>query len=195
MLEPIVAFFDKLIENFSWRRLTFLLAVLFLAGISLWAYEAYTATFRLARIERQAALIEKIATLSVASAVTSQPELRQSTTNLQRQLLATTQSDTAQYELLPWGKKVLSAAAAWLVFALFILLIPGTYSTTSAGSAFMGMVVVAAPFVALAAALPTFEESWLNYLAYPIGHIVLLGVVILWLQKWFRRRTLAEQEK
>jgi ABC-type transport system involved in cytochrome bd biosynthesis fused ATPase/permease subunit len=193
MLEPIVAFFDKLIENFSWRRLSFLLAILMLAAVAMWAFEAYTSTFRLARIEKQIVLLEKLATVSVAPAITSYPHLSQIRTNLQKQLLSTTSTSDIEYELLPWGKKVLSAAAAWLVFALFLLLIPSSYSSTNAGpvAIFMGMVVVAAPFIALAAALPTFDAGWVNYLAYPIGHIVMFIVLILWWQRRSRRKLYA----
>lgn len=190
MLEPIVSFFDKLIENFSWRRLLFLLAVLVVGLLALWAYESYTSTFRLARIEKQAVLLERVATVAGLPSVRSSPALNQAAANLQNQLLSTTRSDDSSYELLPWGKKVLSAAAAWMIFALFILLLPETYGSSSKGSAFMGMVVVAAPFVALAAAIPTFEASWINYLGYPVGHIVLLVVLILWLQRHLRRRAL-----
>jgi hypothetical protein len=48
MLDPIFAFFEKLISDFSWRRLAFVL--LFCGAIlgGLWMYEGYTGTFRLA---------------------------------------------------------------------------------------------------------------------------------------------------
>lgn len=185
MLEPIVNFFDKLIENFTWRRLSFLVFVLIFAVLALWIYESYTSAFRLARIEKQVALLEKLSVLHALPSIRTEAALKQVSTILQKELIATTSTANAEYELLPWGKKVLATAAAWLVFALFILLIPSSYSSTNAGpgTIFITMVVMASPFIVLAAMIPTFEASWINYLAYPIGHILLLAVLLLSLQK------------
>ena len=193
MLEPIVAFFDKLIENFSWKRLSFVLVLLALAVVALLAYESYTSSFKLARIERQIALLEKLGSLSALPSIKSQPLLSQANTNLQRQLAGTTSTSDVEYELLPWGKKVLAAATAWVALALFILLTPSSYSASNSGSGtiLVGVVALASPFLALAAAMPTFDAWWINYLAYPIGHIAVLLLAILLWQRMKRRQFLA----
>ena len=160
MLEPIVAFFDKLIENFSWRRLTFLLVFLSLSVLALWIYEAYTSNFRLNRIEKQIILLEKLTSISAIPIASTQGNLAQIKTNLQQQLLSTTTTSNAEYELLPWGKKVLSSVAAWLIFFLLLLMIPSSSSSNGGPAAiFMGMLILATPFIALSAALPTFEAN------------------------------------
>lgn len=190
MLEPIVTFFDKLIENFSWRRLIFLLVLLGLSGGAAWIYETYTQQFRLARIEKQISLVEKLAALESNKALATQPHLKQAYTNLQQQLSSTMNESGDQYELLPWGKKMLATAVAWSIFALFILLIPESYSTAknAPGAVFFGMLAVAAPFIALSAAVPTFSTPWLNYTLYPIGHLVVLTIAILAWSNRQRRR-------
>ena len=193
MLEPIVSFFDKLIENFTWRRLMFLLVVLVLAALCAWMYETYTQSLRLGRIERQITLVEKLAALEPNKAITTQPDLKRSYVALQRQLLSTMSEAQAEYELLPWAKKMLAAALAWTVFALFLLFIPESYSTAknAPGAVLFGMVSVAAPFIALAAAFPTLDPPWVNYTLYPIGHLVLLTLAImLWQQR--KQRKVAE---
>jgi hypothetical protein len=188
MLEPIVAFFDKLIDQFTWRRLVFLAALLVAICLGLWAFEGYTQTFKLARIERQVALLDKLAIASAKPEVKANPDLVALSTSLTKQLRTTDITLPASYELLPWAKKALATAAAWIVFGLFILLIPNTYTRTKpeTASVFAGMTVVASPFVALSTALPT--NSWLNYVIYPIGHIFLLGVLMLMLGRYMARK-------
>jgi hypothetical protein len=187
MLEPIVSFFEKLIDNFSWRRLTFLLVTLSLAATAAWIYESYTQTFRLAKIERQISLLEKLASLDANKSVSAQPALKRSYAALQSQLLSTTSESEDEYELLPWAKKMLATAVAWCVFSLFLLFIPDSYSTVKSapGAMLFGILAVAVPFIVIAAAIPSFEPAWLNYTLYPIGHLVALIFLVL---AWQRRK-------
>ena len=188
MLEPIVGFFDKLIDQFTWRRLVFLGILLAAVTAGLWAFEAYTQSFKLARIDRQVALLEKLAALNSRPEINASQELRALSISLTKQLQATDITLPASYELLPWAKKALATAAAWFVFGLFVLLIPNTYTRTNpeTASVFAGMTVVASPFIALAAAMPT--NPWLNYAVYPIGHLLLLAFLMLWLGRLMTRK-------
>ena len=191
MLEPVVTFFDKLIENFSWRRLSFVLILLFLVLVSLGAYESYTSTLRLGKIERQIALLERLAKVGADAQVRSDTSLKDTYTELQVQLLRTARPVDGEYVLSPWGKKVMAAGAAWLVLALLLLLAPQPQGQANKRTdTLFGVLVVALPFVALAAALPTFEASWINYYLYPIGHLVILVVAILWWQREKQKRFL-----
>ena len=194
MLEPIVAFFDKLIDQFTWRRLVFLAALIVATSLGLWAFEGYTQNFKLARIERQVALLDKLATVIAKPELRSNPDLAALSTSLTTQLRSTDITLPASYELLPWAKKALATIAAWAVFGLFILLIPNTYTRTKpeTASVFAGMTVVASPFVALSTAMPT--NSWLNYAIYPIGHIFLLGIMMLMLGRYMARKYASKKE-
>ncbi|WP_139182734.1 hypothetical protein [Oryzisolibacter propanilivorax] len=192
MLEPIVGFFDKLIDQFTWRRLVFLAVFLVIAGGGLSVFEIYTQSFKLARIEKQVVLLEKLASSSSKQEIKTNPELHALASSLIMQLRATDVSVPVSYQLLPWTKKALAAAAAWFIFGLFILLIPNNYTRTKpeTASVFAGMTVVASPFIALSTAIPT--SPWLNYAIYPIGHIFViiffLLVVGLYIAKKSSRR-------
>lgn len=177
MLEPIVGFFDKLIDQFTWRRLVFLAALLAVCSAGLWAFEAYTQSFKLSRIERQVVLLEKLASVTTRPEIKSNTDLRALSDSLTNQLRDTDITLPVRYELLLWAKKALAAAAAWVVFGLFVVLVSNTYTRTAPEmtSVFAGMTVVASPFIALAVAMPT--DPWINYALYPIGHIFLLAVV------------------
>ena len=193
MLEPIVGFFDKLIDQFTWRRLVFLAVAVGVAAGGLLVFETYTQHFKLGRIERQAALLEKLSALASSPAAAKNEKVSELSSSLLTQLRETDVSVPFNYELLPWARKALAAAAAWLVFGLFLALIPNTYTRTdpATGSVVAGMTVVASPFIAMAAFLPT--APWLNYFVYPIGHIFLLGALLSWLSFALRRRLLRRQ--
>jgi hypothetical protein len=183
MLEPIVGFFDKLIDQFTWRRLVFLAVLIAVSSGGLWVFEAYTQSFKLGRIERQIAILEKLALVSGRPDVRGSSELRALSDSLTKQLRETDITVPASYELLPWAKKALAASTAWLVFGLFVVLTPNSYTRTrpETASVVAGMSVVASPFIALATALPTVP--WVNYALYPIGHIVLLGLFLAWFSR------------
>ena len=195
MLEPIVSFFDKLIDQFTWRRLVFLAVLLIICSAGMWAFETYTQSFKLARIERQVALLEKLATISARTELSGNSDLQALSVSLTKQLRETDITLPTSYELLPWAKKALAAAAAWFVFGLFILLIPNTYTHTAPASAsvFAGMTVVASPFIALAVAMPT--DPWVNYALYPIGHIFLLALFMSWVSWRLTRRYARAREQ
>lgn len=180
MLEPIVGFFDKLIDQFTWRRLVFLAALLAISTAGIWFFETYTQSYKLARLERQVSLLEKLAVVSAQIEVKADPDLQAVVSSLKKQLRDTDVTLPASLELLPWAKKALATAAAWFVFGLFTAMIPNAYTRTrpETASVFAGMTVVASPFVALSIALPT--DPWLNYAIYPIGHLFLLGLFLLW---------------
>ena len=168
MIEPVVAFFEKLIDQFTWRRFVFVALLCALSGSALWAYEAYTQHFKLGRIEHQIELLEKFTIARTTSATLSSPELRSIEQAIQAQLLETTRTSSSEYELLPWAKKVMAAALAWIVFGFFIALIPSSYTKTEPATASVvaGMTVFATPFVAAAVLLPT--DPWINVRPAPV---------------------------
>lgn len=188
MLEPIVNFFDKLVDQFTWRRLV-LLAVLFaIAASSIWGYEQYTQKFKLARIEKQIFLMEKLSSLANNEAIRGKSTLKALQIRIEIQLKETTEIETAEYEIEPWAKKSLAAAAAWIIFGICIAFIPNSYASTQPAttSVISGMLVFASPFIAAAAWLPT--NPWLNYAIYPIGHIFALVFAMLFFGLWLGRK-------
>ena len=95
MLEPIVTFFDKLVDQFTWRRLVLLAALLVIAGSTAWAYEQYTQQFKLARIEKQISLLEKLSAVAANETVKANPSLKSLQVKIERQLKETTEVATA----------------------------------------------------------------------------------------------------
>lgn len=188
MLEPVVTFFDKLVDQFTWRRLVFLAVLITIAASSIWGYEQYTQQFKLSRIEKQISLLEKLSAVANHESIRLNPNLKALQSKIEIQLKETTEVETAEYEIEPWAKKSLAAAAAWIIFGICIAFIPNYYRSTQTAttSVISGMLVFASPFIAAAAWLPT--NPWLNYAVYPIGHIFALVFAMMLFVFWIRRK-------
>ena len=188
MLEPVVNFFDKLVDQFTWRRLFLLAVLLVIAASSIWGYEQYTQKFKLTRIEKQILLLERISSLGNNKAIRESSTLTALKSRIEIQLKETPEIETAEYEIELWAKKSLAAAAGWIIFGICIAFIPNSYTSTQPAttSVISGMLVFASPFIAAAAWLPT--NPWLNYAIYPIGHIFLLVFAMLFLGLWAKRK-------
>ena len=63
-MDRLIQFFEKLITEFTWRRLIFILLLLFLAVAGTAFFESYTGYFRLGRIEKTTELLTKLTELS-----------------------------------------------------------------------------------------------------------------------------------
>lgn len=53
MFDPIFNFIEKLIEDFTWKRLSFVVGFLVIVISCLLGYEAYTDHFQLSRLDRE----------------------------------------------------------------------------------------------------------------------------------------------
>lgn len=187
MLEPVVGFFDKLIDQFTWRRFL-ALAILLLAGAAgLVGYETYTQHFKLGRIERQVAVLERIAVVSARPEVASSPPAAAFAAKLQRELTSSSEFELSQYKFPDWARKVLAAAAVWSLMGLVLVLASTRYASSASDNYSLvgGVAVVALPFIMAAPAMPT--DPTLNYVLYPVATIV-LALVVGALLSWFVRR-------
>jgi hypothetical protein len=186
MLDPIFAFFEKLISDFSWRRLAFVL--LFCGAIlgGLWMYEGYTGTFRLGRVDRELALLERLTALAEKDVVRKDQQLLVIFNGVKAKLADSSNPSSSTVQIPEGMKKALAAAFVWVLLALTVSLSGFNLK------AIAGMVVVATPFVILAAFIPSFEASWINYWLYPIGHVsVIMVAILLWQRS--RQRTVPER--
>ena len=185
MLDNIFGFFEKLVMNFTWTRLTFLISVLLLVVTGVATFEFYTNHFRLNKLEREAKVLEQL--IEVAKKVEAIPETELSRATFERMLRQLDQ-ELGQPPSLTTGSfpevapKAIYAVLPWVILALLIVV------TTSSGRtyALAGLAVIAIPLVILGANLPTFQEEWINNYAYPWGSMLLVIFGILYAQ---RRRT------
>lgn len=63
-MNSLIDFFERLLTNFTWSRLTFTFVLQFLLISAIFAYEAYTQHFALQRLDKQVKIFDQLVTLS-----------------------------------------------------------------------------------------------------------------------------------
>lgn len=175
MIDPIIQFFEKLITQFSWRRLIFILVVIFISICVLAWYETYTGHFRLNKIERATKLLAQLTELSEKIKETNDSKLTNIFESIMKDLDMYVNHPVTAFSLHPAILKAMAAATPWILMILGFLLTP------TPKTAILGTLVAAIPFTIIGAFLPDFSYPWINYFAYPVGHFFLIvSLVTIW---------------
>ena len=180
MLKPLFDFLEKLVNEFSWRRLVFFVCLLVVVGGGVWIFESYTGYFRLARIEKEIALLAKMRDLSSDEIIRRDEGL---------QIIY----DNARLDLKEFGidrsvvnptiLKALTGAGPWLLFSLAF--VSGTLrGDKTARNGLIGALIVALLVGGLGMFLPNFAWPVVNYLIIPLGSFFIFMVIaVLWQQR------------
>ena len=177
MLAPVFEFFDKLIEQFSWRRLLFIVAIFFIFGVCIIIYESYTGHFRLSRLGETIDLLHKVQSLPVPIAKNAQGESVKILESVLQELEEFSTNSATAFDIHPTALKGMAAFTPWLFLIAVFLMASPTRNIQSV----LGMLLLAIPFSLIGAYIPTFQYSWINYWVYPVVHCVLLvWFVLLW---------------
>lgn len=181
MLDNIFAFFEKLVLNFTWTRLTFLVSVLLLVAGGLAVFEFYTGHFRLDRLERETNVLKQL--VEIAQHVEELPQTNPGKSAFDR-MIHNLDHELAQPPLEIVGmptvpSRMIYVALPWLILAILVLLT----TTTGRFTAMLGLSFIAMPFIILGINLPTFEAEWVNNFGYPWGSVMLVIVIILLYQR------------
>lgn len=187
MFEPVFQSFEKLIIEFSWRRLVFLLLLLTLAGVCIWIWESNTGQMRLTRIEKTISILSSIKELQENKTIQSDPTLSAVLISLKDELRAFTEKKSEAPIITPFLSKALAGSSPWLLFAFFFL------ATTKARKeedimGLIGCIFLASGFGAIGGWLPDFPYPWINYIGFPIATFVLIIALTLWWQSRQRAR-------
>lgn len=181
MLEPIFQFFEKLIDQFSWRRLIFAGSLILGTLLCVVAFESYTGKFRLQRIDRVITLVEHANRLGPLLDARSRSNLGIALSNATAELAAFTENSTTPFSLNPGVLKGIAAFAPW---ALLLILLP-IFSPGGNKSAFAGILLLAIPFAIIGGFLPDSRYSWVNYILYPAAHFAIIVFLITY---WHQRK-------
>jgi hypothetical protein len=175
-VDAIVAFFEKLVSEFSWKRVGLIVVFVVLALAGFWGYEAVTGQFRSARMQFAADHLAKLADPELKKNVQGDEELEKAHNRMKTELnrfLETSQFDFGVPELMLKG---LAAAFPWFLLGVIMVLVA---SPGERGSVISGMLALTILFVIIGVLLPTFEAAWINYFGYPFGSVLILMVTIL----------------
>lgn len=187
MFDSVFQSFEKLISEFSWRRLVFLLSLLLLAGTCVWLWENNTGQMRLTRIERTIAILSSIKDLQEHQVIKADPSLQSTLAALKEDLKEFTERKSETPILGTAWRKALAGAAPWLLFTLLFLPALKTGKVDDLNG-LLGCVILAVALGAIGAWLPDFPYAWMNYIGYPAVNFVIIMAIALWWQKRQRAR-------
>jgi len=192
-MEALFQFFEKLVTQFSWRRLGMALTLLAFVFVGFTVYESYTAAFRLGRIERTARVLEALVKLEANETLYQNPALTEVHRKLVDRLALLTGVGPSGEVLPPVLLKALSAVFPWLTVCIPFLW-QRARGDESAGKALLGVIVIAVPLVIIGGVLPLSRHTWINYWAYPWGSLFCVLTLILLFSKIVDKRKARDQE-
>ena len=176
-MQHLIEFLNRLVDDFSWKRLSLILSCLALIVISIITYEFYTNYFFLAKTEKTINLIKELSSLPPEVTNNSKNSLSNLTKTVTQQLNDATKTTPFHFELTPFWMKITASTIPWLLVLLIGVIVEKNDKATLAG----GLVFVGIISVIVGIALPWQSVIWSNYWAYPIFHfIVVLWVLILY---------------
>jgi hypothetical protein len=181
MFQPIFDAFERLVTDFSRRRILLLLGFLAFIGVSIAVFEYYTAYFRMNRLDRAASLLKDLSELSQTPGIQGSTVLATIRDSIAGQLRDVLVQQASLPRLSPSLLGMLVAAAPWLLFAL-LFLSSMRRGDKSAVPGFYGALVCAVIFGLLSLLLPPGTGASIRFIIYPVGHFVLLAIVATWWQ-------------
>ncbi len=175
-VNSIVQFFEKLITEFSWPRLLFVAGLLITVVLALIVYEKVTGNFELTRLDREAAILERVLALQESAQDINDEDILASLNNLKLQLrgfmqplpkgeMSSLNTETLLYAIMPWS-----------LVGIFLLI-----SSGRSFDSFVGLGVIATPVILLSVALPNFEPQWINHFLIPWGGcLIVVVLMVIW---------------
>lgn len=185
MLEPVFSAVEKLVIEFSWKRVIYILLIATLAVVSFALFEWYTAYFRLARLEKSSEILQTLVEIE-AKVVTANPKLVQVYGDLSAELEESTyprhmgMPEMGSMQPPPWAwiAKFLAGAFLWWCC---VLLIPSQLRNDPGDEkllALVGLLVLGVIGGGLGLLVPSFFWPWVNLGLYPIISFY-VGLVLL----------------
>lgn len=187
IMNSLIDFFERLLTNFTWSRLTFTFVLLFLLISAIFAYEAYTQHFALERLDKQVKIFDQLVTLSEKLNLEENDKVLNesfkslvagfnSQVNYKSYLGVDGASLTTRYSFPEWFTKSIYILLPWLVLSFFLIVT----MTSGRASAMGGIMFVSSFFLLIGLILPSFKETpWVMKWAYPWGAMIISVFLIV----------------
>ena len=174
----------KVFGDFSWRRLFGLAGLLAALALGLSAFELYTSNFRLSRLERATAVLERLNSLAKDTSGQS-TEIAALRHQLERELsdalstssrLAALRQSAAAFRVSRGFAVYVAGAAPFLLLALVFFLGSGSTRREDAlawlGAGFFGLVI------GWLGVLIPIRAGWFNFGVFPLGAFLFVMLLV-----------------
>ena len=183
MLEPLLQFFEKLVLEFSWRRLFLVFVIGAFALCAFTTFEWYTSYFRLGRLEKTTQLLKELRSLRSDATISNEDDLQRVYKIISAQLEETSAPRSINLSSRSQFAKFLGGSILWLLFGFaYVTRVEG--KNRAAGFVFALTVGVIVGLVGIF--LPEFMWPWFNYLVYPILNFFLIFSFVTMLARSIR---------
>lgn len=179
-MEALVAFFDRLVTEFSWRRVGLLFAILIFGILSIWAYESLTGHFWSIRMQFATEQLTQLSDPDLKKNIEGDQELEQVHANLKSELNQFLEETNYDFGVPEPILKAVAAALPWILLGILLTFIT---ERGQGAQTLVGMFMVSIPFIVIGALIPNFAYWWINYAVYPLGSMVLVIVAVLTWQR------------
>lgn len=187
MFEPAINIFEKLISEFTWKRLFFIAAALAIVVIAAVMYESYTNSFRLARLEKSSELIEKLVEMNEKMIDVDDELLLAAYAGLKRQLAESIGSSQEGKVMNPRIVNGLFTLFPWVILSIIFIMVTSKGEGSTRDTLF-GVSLLAVPIILVAMLVPTFEQQWINHWLLPWSSMIVLVVLITMWGKTKKRK-------
>ena len=185
MIESVLATIGKLFEELTWRRFLSIIVFGTIAVIAVLLYERYTSNFRLGRVQRASEVLKTLREIEGDSlkegsetAALHGMLLRELQSSLEAEPLSLRMPSFASATLPRAGLyKFVAGGFWWFLFAFFAAR-SKFRGDPNAGAAAIGFLFIGLVFGSIGWLIPTLAWPWVNLVIYPVGHIVLLAVLL-----------------
>jgi hypothetical protein len=183
-MQPIVDFFEKLISEFTWRRMLFVIIILVSGVAGLVLFEWYTASSALTRLEKELKILNQLAKSFQSNGIDVNPLLKDTYDEMAQELNNLAANHPVKFGASPslnfpeWFRKVLFTLLPWSLLSILLFLLA---EATERGKTFGGLIIISIPFILISIFIPT--NLVFNQFVYPWGSFALAVGLIFWISK------------
>ncbi len=185
MFESIFKFLDKIVTDFSWRRLITFITFFLILGVIFFLAESYTDYFSLNRLEKETFLLKEIATLKPK--IENDSTLKIIYIGLTKDLNDLVNNKSRFPSINPYLLRFFVGAFPWIILTLAF--IPGFKKGTTTSSTIVGGIIFIIIFGGIGLLIPSSWGSTIHYAVYPFGHFLIVSLIALFLQAKKRKAT------
>ena len=174
MLDAAFQFVEKIITDFSWKRI--LIYLFFVASVmgAIVGYETYTRNFELTRLEKTTNLLKSIESLSNSEV----KEVKELTSKIILRLNSITSkqesSDKDTYS--PSLIQAIAGASPWLLFLLIYAPIAVRRKEKDWEYGVLGLTIISTIVAVLAYVIPPSYSGWIRYGAVQLANVLVLAI-------------------
>lgn len=174
MLQPVFDFLERLITQFTWKRLALVALLMVSVVIGFTLYELYTGHFTLGKLAQSTELLDKLTKQHDEVARTNNKDLVEIHQSLTKTLKEQSGGLNLAFDLPEWVLKAMAMFAPWLFVIIIVLLA----DRSGIRNTLAGFFLIVTPIVGIGAILPTWEPWWINFVAIPLGVCITGGFLL-----------------